>query len=92
MLTIYSRVTSSPVFEPTKSNHLDSFQDIFPAKLHVYALDKENKFWSWGSNGLKGQLGINSNKTYFDTPQKVETSKSINSGNQVTHFGVSFDA
>lgn len=66
--------SGSSFFEPTKSNHLDSFKEIFPAKLHVYALDKENKLWSWGYNGLKGQLGINSNKSYFETPQKVETS------------------
>lgn len=66
--------SSSSFFEPTKSLHLDTFKEIYPAKLHVYALDKENRLWAWGRNGLKGTLGINSDKFYYETPQKVESS------------------
>lgn len=65
--------SGSSFFEPTLSNHLDTFTKFFPAQTHIYALDKQNILWAWGDNGLKGQLGINSNKAYFETPQKVET-------------------
>lgn len=64
---------SGSLATPTKMSHLDSFKEIFPGLFHVYALDKKNELWSWGNNGLKGQLGINSDKSYFETPQKVET-------------------
>lgn len=57
---------------PTKSSYSLNINKFFTAAFHTYAIDSNSHLYSWGGNGIIGTLGLNSNKMYFDTPQKVE--------------------
>jgi len=57
---------------PTKSNYSLNINKVFAAAFHTYAIDSNSNLYSWGGNGIIGTLGLNSNKMYFDSPQKVE--------------------
>jgi alpha-tubulin suppressor-like RCC1 family protein len=59
-------------FNPTTNKSLDTFKMLHLGGYSVYGIDKNDELWAWGDNGLKGKLGLNSDKSAFDTPQKID--------------------
>lgn len=69
---VYGNGNTNSSFIPTLNKSLDTFKSLYLGSYHVYGIDKNDELWSWGDNGLKGKLGLNSDKILYDTPQKID--------------------
>ena len=68
--TTTSRPTPKQVGNPTDSSQPFQVAQISAGWVHSLAIDRSGTAWAWGYN-YDGQLGINNNNTYQQTPTRV---------------------